>query len=75
MPACHVGDTWHDACMPYGCVQPIKRESMEEKIWRKRRKGERKEDLVASSSDFRRFDGQNLSGRELKSVYSTRATL
>ena len=57
MHACHVGDTWHGACMPSGVVQPIKRGSVEEKRWRKRRKGERKremkEDLVASSSDFR----------------------
>ena len=34
-----------------------------------------KEDPVASSSNFRRSDGQSLSGRELKSVYSTRVTL
>ena len=36
---------------------------------------ERKEDLTASSSDFGRFNGRSLSGRGLKSVYSTRATL
>ena len=52
---------------------------MEEKIGRMRRKGERnrerKEDPTASSADFRRFDGQSLSSRELKFVYSMRATL
>ena len=60
MHACHVGDTWHDACMPCGYVQPIKRGSVEEKRWRKRRKGgrerererERKEDPAASFSYF-----------------------
>ena len=61
--ACHVGDTWHGECMPCGCVQPIKRGSVEEKRWRKRRKGERKrerkEDPVASTSDFRRSDGRS----------------
>ena len=31
-------DTWHDACMPCGYVQPIKRGSVEEK-----REGEREE--------------------------------
>ena len=49
--------------MPCGCVQPIKRGLVEEKRWRKRIKGkrnrERKEDLVASTSDFRRSDGQS----------------
>ena len=25
MHACHVGDTWHGACMPCGGVQPIKK--------------------------------------------------
>ena len=34
-----------------------------------------KEDLAASSSDFQRYDGRSYSGRELKFVYSTRATL
>ena len=34
-----------------------------------------KEDPVASSSDFWRSDGRSMSGRELKYVYSTRATL
>ena len=79
MHACHVGDTWHDACMPCRDVQPIKRESMEEKRGKKRRNGERKrerkEDLTASSFDFQRSDGRRLSGRELKSIYSTRVTL
>ena len=74
-----MGDTWHGASISCGCVQPMKRESLEEKRWRKRRKGERKrerkEDPVASSSDFRRFNGRSSSGRELKFVYSTRATL
>ena len=77
--ACHVGDTWHGVCMPYGGVQPIKKGSMEEKRWRRRRKGERKrerkEDPTASSSDFWRSNGQSLLGRELNSVYSTRATI
>ena len=74
-----MGDTWHDACMPRGCVQPIKKGSMEENIWRMRRKGERKremkEDSKTSSSDFWRFDGRSSSGRELKSFYSTRSML
>ena len=74
-----MGDTWHDACMSCGGVQPIKRGSMGEKRWRKRRKGERKrerkEDPTASSSDFRRSDCQSLSSQELKSIYSTRAML
>ena len=74
-----MGDTWHDACMPCGGVQPIKRGSMEEKRWRNKRKGERKkerkEDPVDSSSDFRRSNGRSSSGRELKSFYSMRATL
>ena len=52
---------------------------MEEKRGRKKRmrerKKERKEDPIASFSDFQRSDGRNLSGQELKSVYSTRATL
>ena len=52
---------------------------MEEKRGRKRRKGERnremKEDSTTSSSDFQRSNGQSLSGRELKSIYSTRAKL
>ena len=52
---------------------------MEEKRGRKRRKverkKERKEDPAASFSDFRRSDGRSLSGRELKSIYSMRATL
>ena len=52
---------------------------MEEKRGRNRRKGkrerERKEDLVASSSNFRHSDGQSSSGQELKFIYSTRATL
>ena len=52
---------------------------MEEKIWRKRRKEERKrerkEDPTASSSDFRHSDGRISLGRELKFVYSTRVTL
>ena len=29
MHACHVGGTWHGACMPCGGVQPIKKGSME----------------------------------------------
>ena len=48
---------------------------MEEKGWRKRRKGERrerKEDPVASSYDFQHFDGRSSLGRELKFVYSMR---
>ena len=69
----------HAYIMPCGYVQPIKRGSVEEKRGRKRRKverkKERKEDPAASSSDFQRYDGRSLSGRELKSVYSTRATL
>ena len=77
--ACHVGDTWHDACMPCGGVHFIKRGSVEEKKWRERRKGERKrerkEDPTASSSNFRCSDGRSSSGRELKFIYSTRATL
>ena len=72
-------DTWHDTCMPCGGVQPIKRGSVEENRWRKRRKGERKwerkEDLVAFFSNFRHSDGRSLSSRELKFVYSMRATL
>ena len=79
MHACHVGDTWHDACMPCGYVQPIKRGSEEEKRGGKRRKGdwkrERKEDPESSSSEFCHFDGWSSSGRELKSVYSTMAML
>ena len=79
MPACHVGDTWHDACMPGGCVHPIKSELVEEKRGRKKikyeRKGERKEDLAASSFDFRCSDGRSSSSQELKSVYSMRAML
>ena len=31
MHACHVGDTWHVACMPCGFVQSIKTGSVEEK--------------------------------------------
>ena len=42
---------------------------------KRERKREMKEDLVASSFDFRRSDGPSSSGRELKSVYSTRAKL
>ena len=30
MHACHVGDTWHDACMPCGFVRSIKMGSVEE---------------------------------------------
>ena len=54
---------------------------MEEKRWRNIRKGERerererKEDPTASSSDFWHSNGWSSLGRELKSVYSTRATL
>ena len=52
---------------------------MEEKRGGRRRKGkrkmERKEDSTTSSSDFQRFDDRSSSGRELKFVYSTRATL
>ena len=74
-----MGDTWHDACMPCGCVQPIKRGSVEEKKWRKRRKEERKrerkKDPTTSSYDFWLSDGRSSSGQELKSVYSMRATL
>ena len=74
-----MGDTWHDACMPCGYVKPIKRGPVEEKRGRKRRKGERKrerkEDPTASSSDFQCSDGRSSWGRELKFVYSTRATL
>ena len=51
MHACHVDDTWHDACMPYGYVQPLKRGSVEEKR-RRKRKRERKEDSTASSFEF-----------------------
>ena len=65
MHAYHVGDTWHDACMPCRDVQPIKRESVEEKIGKKRRKGERKrerkEDLTTSSSNFKCSDSRSLS--------------
>ena len=79
MHACHVGDTWHGACMPCGGVQPIKKGSVEEKIGRKRRneerKRERKEDPTTSSSDFWHSNGRSSSGRELNSVYSTRAML
>ena len=79
MHVCHVGDTWHDACMPCGGVQPIKRGSVEEKRRRKRRKGERKrerkEEPAASSSNFQRSDSQSSLGRELKSIYSKRATI
>ena len=79
MHACHVDDAWHDACMSSGYAQPIKRGSVEEKRGRKRRKGERKrerkENLIASSSDFWRFDDQSSSDQELKSVYSTRTAL
>ena len=61
-----MGDTWHDACMPCGYVQPIKRGSVKEKRGRKRRKGERmrnrKEDPTSSSFDFRRSDGGSSSG-------------
>ena len=52
---------------------------MEEKGWRKRRKGERKrerkENPTASSSYFQHSNGRSLLGRELTSVYWTRATL
>ena len=52
---------------------------MEEKRGGRRRmeerKRERKEDPTASSSDFRHSNGQRSSDRELKSVYSMRATL
>ena len=40
-----MGDTWHDACMPCGCVQPIKgdrwkkREGEGEEMERERGKG------------------------------------
>ena len=61
MHACHVGNTWHDACMPCGDVQPIKRESVEEKRRKEERKKERKEDPKTSSSDVRRSDGRSLS--------------
>ena len=58
--ACHVGDTWHDACMPCGGVQPIKRGLVKENRWRKRRKREikreRKEDPTTFYSDFRRSE-------------------
>ena len=68
-----MGDTWHDACMPCGYVQPIKLGSVEEKRERKRRKEERKrerkEDPIAYFSDFRCSDGQSSLGRELKSIY------
>ena len=64
--------TWHDACMPCGGVQPIKRGSVEENRERKR---DRKEDLTTSSSDFRHSEDWSLSCQELKSIYSTRVTL
>ena len=68
MHACHVDVS-----------SPIKKGSMEEKGWKKRRKGERrrerKEDLAASSSDFQHFDCRSSLGRELMFVYSMRATL
>ena len=50
--ACHVGDTWHGACMPCGFFQSIKMGSMEEKRGKKieererERKRGRKEDLT-----------------------------
>ena len=56
-----------------------KRGSVEEKRRGKRRKGERKrernEDPTASSFDFWHSDCRSSSGRELKFVYSTKATL
>ena len=39
--ACHVDDTWHDACMPCGYVQPIKTRSVEENRGKKREEMER----------------------------------
>ena len=49
-----------------------KREREGEERERERRKGRK---TGCSSSDLRRFDGRSLPGRELKSIYSMRATL
>ena len=46
-----------------------------EKEKKRRENGEMKEVQVASSSDFRCFDGQSSLGQELNFVYLTRATL
>ena len=56
--------------------EEIKREREEEKRERKKeRKGEREGVGELLPLFYRRFDGQSLSGRDLKFVYSTRATL
>ena len=69
--ACYMHAMW--LCPTY------KRDSVEEKIGGMRRKGERKrerkEDPMASSFNFRCSNSQSSSSQELKSVYSTRATL
>ena len=41
---------------------------------REKKVRERKEDSIASSSYFLRSDGRSSLGRELKSIYATRAT-
>ena len=52
-----------------------KKEKEREEEGEKEKGNERKEDPATSSSDFRCFKGRSSSGRELKSIYSTRATL
>ena len=52
-----------------------KREKEIEEEGEKEKGNERKEDSVASLSDFLPFNGRSSLGPELKSVYATRATL
>ena len=49
-------------------------EGKERKEKREKKVRERKEDSKASSSYFRHSDGRSSLGRELKSIYVTRAT-
>ena len=51
------------------------KEKKREEEGKKEKGNERKKDLVASSSSLRRSNGRSSSGRDLKSVYTTRATL
>ena len=52
-----------------------KREKKREEQGKKEKENERKKDLVASSSSLQRSDNCSLLGRDLKFVYTTRATL
>ena len=73
MHACHVPDTWHASCMHVMRICPVYKNGIgggKGKKQKRRRKGERKkerkEDMTASSAEFRHSDGRSLLGQELK---------